>query len=599
MRRPFATALVLGLALAGCAAEKKAPPQADSATTRKTQSGEVVGFRGDYGSDAWYGIPYAKAPVGELRWRAPQPAEPWSGVRPALTHGASCIQYAGTMGGGAGRKPGEPAGSEDCLFLSIWAPRAVDGKPPHGLPVMVWIHGGGNTVGEAAFYDGGNLAVTEDVVVVAINYRLGPFGWFRHAALRGEGTTDLDRSGNYGTLDIVRSLEWVRDNVSAFGGDPGNVTVFGESAGGTNTFTMLLAPQARGLFHRAVVQSGGTNFDSIAAAENLTDATPPGKANSSEEVLLRFLVKDGKAKDRAGAKQAAEQMSPEQIAAYLRGKSAYEFLSAYQPMGGFGMIDMPKVFADGVVLPTAEPRQVFAGTDWNVVPVMLGTNKDENKLFMFGDPNQVRRILWIVPRLRDERMYNLTAEYMSKMWKASGVDEPAAAMRGVDAGVYAYRFDWDEEPTMLGADLSVMLGAAHAFEIPFVFGHFDLGSESSRIFTEENQAGRLELSEAMMSYWANFAYTGSPGQGRSGKLPAWTPAPSYMVLDTSAGGGLRMSTDTVTEEAVVAAVGVDPRLETPADRCAVLASLARWSRGFTREEYAARAECSPFPLAES
>src|SRR5262249_22798225 len=148
-----------------------------------------------------------------------------------------------------------PVGSEDCLYLNVYAPR--DAAPGAALPVMVWIHGGGNTIGAGELYDGGNLATTEHVVVVTVNYRLGPFGWFRHAARPGDGTTPPERSGNFAVLDLVRALEWVRDDIAVFGGDPGRVTVFGESAGGTNTLLLLLAPQAQGLFHRAIVESGG------------------------------------------------------------------------------------------------------------------------------------------------------------------------------------------------------------------------------------------------------------------------------------------------------------------------------------------------------
>ena len=179
---------------------------------------------------------------------------------------------------------GAPAGAEDCLYLNVYAPRSA--TPGTGrLPVMVWIHGGGNVVGHAGFFDGGNLAAREDVVVVTINYRLGPFGWFRHPALRDAGASELDRSGNFGTLDQVRALEWVRDNAAAFGGDPGNVTVFGESAGGTNVFALLLAPPARGLFHRAIVESGNLSFGAPATAEGFVDDPQPSHPNASGEAL--------------------------------------------------------------------------------------------------------------------------------------------------------------------------------------------------------------------------------------------------------------------------------------------------------------------------
>jgi carboxylesterase type B len=462
MRRHAAHVLVaLAMLAAACRGRPLERPAPDPASRRTTPSGAVVGLRADYGSHAWLGIPYARPPVGALRWRAPQPPEPWTGTREALADGAACTQYPSLAGGVSGPAD-EPGGSEDCLVLNVWAPPFAPDAVPAGaarLPVMVWIHGGGHTIGEGGFYNGGNLAVTHRLIVVTINYRLGPFGWFRHAALRDGDASPAERSGNFGTLDLVRALAWVRDHAGAFGGDPGNVTVFGESAGGVNVFSLLLAPQARGL-------------------------------------------------------------------------------------------------------------------------------------------------LWIFPRLRDERRYNLTAEYLAKLWKAEGVDEPAAVLRAAQGpSVFAYRFDWDEEPRVMGADLGVMLGAAHVFEVPFVFGHFDLGREGNVIFSKANEPGRLALAAQMMSYWAEFAYAGAPGRGRDGRLPEWAPwdgaaaaTPKYLVLDTPAGGRLRMSAETVSRTGVVAAVEADPRLATPAEKCEMLGVLARWGRGYTPAEYARRAECAAYPL---
>jgi para-nitrobenzyl esterase len=237
---------------------------------------------------------------------------------------------------------------------------------------------------------------------------------------------------------------------------------------------------------------------------------------------------------------------------------------------------------------------------------MLGTNRDENKLFLFGDPRRVRQILWFIPHLRDERQYNLNAEYVSKMWKAIGADEPASAMQRTQGpSIFVYRFDWDEEPTVLGADLSVMLGAAHGFEIPFVFGHYDLGREGSRIFTAENRLGREALSSAMMSYWTEFAYSGLPGRGRDGRQPEWTPwdgadnaETRFIVLDTAAGGGLRMSSGALTRPSVLNALASDPRLPAPYDRCAILREMAEWSLGLSKEEYAeiGNQTCAKYPL---
>ncbi len=605
--RTAASALMLVAAMSGCGPERKAVPQAEASTKRTTTSGDVVGYRADYESDAWLGIPYAKAPVGALRWRAPQSPTAWTGVRESLSFGSPCVQYASEFGGVTTAKPGTPVGSEDCLFLNIWSPRFAVGAPPkqQHLPVMLWIHGGGNTIGESGFYNGGNLAASQRVIVVSANYRLGPFGWFRHASLRDADSTELDQSGNFGTLDLVRSLEWVRDNIAEFGGDPGNVTIFGESAGGTNVYSLLLAPQAKGLFHRAIVESGGFFFNDAIAAENLVDDSSPGEANSSNEALLRFLMKDGAA-DRAAAKARLAAMRPADIEKLLRGKSAFDVLSAYSPMNQSGMIRMPLLTREGTVLPQAEALSRFAAPDgYNRVPVILGTNRDENKLFMQADPMWVRHLigLRILPRIRDERMYNLTAEYMAKWWKAAGVDEPATTMAAsAGPGVYAYRFDWDEEPTLLGADLSVLVGAGHGLEIPFVFGHFDLGRAGDILFSSASEPGRLALSKQMMSYWAQFARTGSPGKGQDGQLPewqAWDPtaptAPKFVVLDTAAGGGVRMSADSVTRAGLIDAIAKDSRLASQLEKCRIYHDLAQWNRGFTGDQYT-KAGCANFPF---
>jgi para-nitrobenzyl esterase len=467
------------------------------------------------------------------------------------------------------------------------------------LPVLVWIHGGGNTIGTTSFYDGGNLAVRENVVVVAVQYRLGPFGYFRHGALRAGAASAAERSGNFAVLDLIRALEWVRDNVSAFGGDPGNVTIFGESAGGTNVYSLLLAPQARGLFHRAIAQSPGLANGDPGKAERPTDAADPGAPQSSTEILLKLLEADGTADDRATAKARLAAMSDEDVAGYLRGKGTVEVLGAYTPDPS-GMIRMPLAFTDGTVIPSDPLAKLGRPEGHAPVPVMVGTNRDENKVFMFGQPELIGRRFWLLPRFVDENMYEASASYLSRMWKATGADEPAAALAASGRSpVYVYRFDWDEEPTLLGADLSKMLGAAHGFEIPFVFGHFDLGRQGNVVWTEENLPGREELSARMMAYWAQFARTGKPGRGGS-DLPEWVPwsGDDTMLLDTTDGGGVRMADVLETREQILADVEQDPRLPERWQRCAVYHDLVRFSRGFDKQQYwqVADGACAAFPL---
>jgi len=590
-----------------------APPEVERVADATSQralpgGGELIGYTGRYGSHVWLGIPYAAPPVGERRWRAPEPPSAWQGVREALAFGAHCPQLASTFGGVQDAPPGELSGSEDCLFLNVYAPRMDAAAAAQArLPVMLWIHGGGNVVGLSDFYDGGRLAQSQQVVVVTLHYRLGPLGWFRHASLR-EGASPVEQSGNFGTLDLVRALEWVRDRISVFGGDPGNVTIFGESAGGRNVYTLLLSPLANGLFHRAIAQSGGTDLASPAAAENFADAAEPGDANSSNEVLLRLLVAHGRAGDAGAARAALAAMTPAATAEFLRGLSPAQLFAAYGRDVDEGLLELPQVFGDGVVLPAGDALARFARPDgWNRVPVIAGSNRDETKLFMLMDPLYVKRWLGVFPQVRDPELYLATADARSALWKATGVDSPIAAMWQTQPGVYAYRFDWDEEPTLLGFDAGRFVGAAHGFEIPFVFGHWDLGAQGNVIFGEENRAGREALSERMLSYWANFAWTGEPGRGRLRNLPAWVAwdgregAHKFLILDSEAGGGTRMGSEPVTVASVLASVDADPRLETQRDRCFVYHELARWGApGFGEAEYASagREGCASYPFAD-
>jgi len=402
-RRSIALQLTLALLLlqAACGREAPEPPVVDPASQRHPPAGELVGFVGSYGSHVWQGLPFAEPPLGELRWRAPRPAQRWEGVREALASGPSCSQYGSRFGGVDSVPEGAPAGGEDCLYLDVYAPRADDpgeGASDPLLPVMLWIHGGGNVIGLAGNYDGGHLAAAHDVVVVTIQYRLGPLGWFRHAALRSEGGSPEDRSGNYGTLDQIRALEWVRDNIAAFGGDPANVTIFGESAGGRDVFALLLSQRARGLFHRAIVQSGGTRTLEAQRAENFVDDPPPGHRNSSNEVLLRLLQADGAA-DRAVARARLAQMSAAEVARYLRATDVWDLFAAYEKEDMEHLMDVPQVFRDGVVLPEGEPLERLARPGGAArVPVVFGTNRDENRLFLFGDPRRVRRASTSPPR---------------------------------------------------------------------------------------------------------------------------------------------------------------------------------------------------------
>jgi para-nitrobenzyl esterase len=595
------TLAALLLALAACPPAAFSVHHADLATLRTVTEGPVVGGAGQYGSHAWLGLPFAAPPVGALRWRAPEGPAPHRGTREALRFGAPCPQVASALSGKGGQ--GEVVGSEDCLTLSVWAPpfgRAEVPQAAKRLPVMVWIHGGGNSLGTASFYDGGRLATEQQAVVVAVQYRLGPLGWLSHPALR-EGADPLSASGNFGTLDLVQALRWVQANAAAFGGDPGNVTVFGESAGGFNVYTLLLSPQARGLFHRAIVESGYLWHPTLQQAEAFAGGEAGGHPNSSNEVLARLLVQTGRADSPAAARALLGSEAPGALAAWMRGLTPSQLIKGYEKGRVLGMLDAPLGFGDGVVLPEGDWLESLGRPGgWNEVPVVLGTNKDEMKLFLFLNPAYVTRVLGIFPKLNDEARFLAAASFSTRYWKLGSVDLPAEAMRRSGATrVHAYRWDWHDEPRAGGADLSVMLGAAHGLEVPFVFGHFQMGPLSI-IFSDENRAGREALSAAMRGYWGAFARDGRPGTGGVAGSPEWSPwaqgGLTHLVLDTPAAGGVRLEALTDSPERILADLLADARLDARG-RCAVLHDAVAWGRSVTlrRADYDAQPTCSGLP----
>ena len=306
--------------------KRTTPPVAvtDPQTRRTTLNGVVIGFSEPNNTDCWRGIPFAKPPVGKLRWKAPLPPDNWDDTLEALESCIPCTQYGSPLASVPKKQYGSVVGSEDCLYLNIWAPHFAPKDVPtgnDGLPVMVWIHGGGNSVGHGGGYTGKYLAEEQRVIVVTINYRLGPFGWFYHPALAENSTTAEDKSGNFGTLDIIRALSWIKGNIRAFGGDPDNVTVFGESAGGVNTFSMLISPKAKGLFHKAISQSGMTRVSPQDKALNYRDLPANGHAFSSKEVINQLLIADHTVNTREKAIDYQNKMSKEWIALYLSGEN--------------------------------------------------------------------------------------------------------------------------------------------------------------------------------------------------------------------------------------------------------------------------------------
>lgn len=562
------------------------PRQADPASLRRIASGELIGSREGDGTHAWRGIRYAAAPVGALRWRAPQPAAPWAGRFEALAHGPIAPQVGGLLAPVPAAQHGQVVGEEDCLFLNVFAPACVPEAVPQGAerrPVMVWIHGGANAVGSASSYDvARKLAAHDGMVVVTLNYRLGVLGWFCHPALRQEdGLGAEERSGNFGLLDLVAGLRWVQENIGAFGGDASRVTIFGESAGGQNVLLLLASPLAAGLFHRAIAQSPVAESFSLDEAVHGIDSPLDSRRCGALEVAARVWHHAGRSADARSAHEALAALPPRDVAAFLRTLTPAQLIAVHAPCS-VGIYLAPRPVRDGVTLPVAPLNEVFGSGRWNRVPVILGSNRDEVRTFLADKPEHVRLLFGKLPLLRDRAAYLAQSRYQSDAWRAVHVDAPADAMlAGGHAEVWTYRFDWDEAPAIPFIRPDLLLGAAHAMEMPFVFRDIDGEFDLFKVNTPFNRAGREQVSQALAGAWTALARDGEPvlPGGERWSRRTLGPQPDSLQVDSARDGGLHMAT-LRSDMAAIKARLLDSDL--PATlRCRIYARLFLWSPLYT------------------
>lgn len=560
--------LLPALLIAGCAGMQAGAP----ATQRTTSLGPVVGVdasRTD-GTYSWKGIPFAAPPVGALRWRAPADAAPWTQPRAADRFAAACAQTGRLYGPGRnnrfdatiGETLGQTLGSEDCLYLNVWQPAQASATP---RPVIVFVHGGSNITGYTAdpLYDGATLARTAGAVVVTVNYRLGIFGFLDVPALKAGNA--LDDSGNFALLDMVKALEFVQANIAAFGGDPQRVTLMGQSAGAVNVYALLTSPllvsRPQRLFGRVVALSGG-----ISTAASLPPGGIPGVLSRAvwtargQALLAHSLVAKGLAPNAAAAATLAGQRTAAENSGYLRGLSADELLTVVRarlaPLGMSASNPVP----DGLVV-APDPIAAIRDGRYVRVPVLAGITRDETKLFpqllslrpalggvsgRLLDDGAVFRLAysydpeaapatriedWVpaayLPAAQPVTGYDARTRELNRLWFEAIRNDVLNALRSRQEAVWAYRFDWD----MLPAPFDSVFGAAHTFDLPFVFGNFGPSLYSRISFTRANEPGRLALSRAMMQPLAEFAASGNPGTSGGPAWPAW---PMLRVFDADA-----------------------------------------------------------------
>lgn len=475
-----------------------APPDVvtvDSGQLKGAIVGDLVVFKG---------VPYAAPPVGDLRWRAPQPVKPWTGVRAADKYGCDCMQATFPYDAAP---PKEPR-SEDCLLLNVWAPAKGSGK----LPVLVWIHGGGFVNGAASpdVYDGSQLA-KQGVVVVSMNYRLGRFGFFAHPALTKE--TPNGPLGNYAILDQIAALAWIKKNIAAFGGDPSSVTIWGESAGGGSVNTLMVSPLAKGLFHRAIVDSGGGRPGGFFGMPAIRGTSASGRP-SAEAVGVAFAESAGVKGDDAKALEALRALPADRIVNGLQmGDMQQQFFSG--PM------------IDGVVIPD-DPGAIFAKGGQAKVPYMVGANSFEFGMIPGGEQiangiltrfaaSRDAIVAAYDPKKTGDRK-ELNAHLLSDVTFVEPARFTARRMTAIGQPVYLYRFSYVAEHQR-----AFLPGAPHASELPYVFDTLKVAYGDK--VTDADRAA----ASAASRYWVNFARTGDPNGGGLPKWPVYSPKEDVLM----------------------------------------------------------------------
>jgi para-nitrobenzyl esterase len=510
----FSIALLMGCQQEADTTEAPAPEPRPVNAEVRTASGPVLGLVAEDGLKQFHGIPFAEPPIGDLRWSPPVPALPWTAVRDASKAGPACMQPQGQGGSFYGASGFEM--DEDCLTLNVWT-RASD--ETDALPVMVWIHGGALVTGSGDRYPG-ELLTSKGVVLVSVNYRLGRFGFHAHPELSAENASGV--SGNQGLRDQILALEWVQENIASFGGDPGNVTIFGESAGSLSMSLVQASPLAAGLFHRVIGESGGA-FQPMWYRDRET-----GYAASAYSVGTQFV-------------EALAGEGGDSTLASLRQLPQEHLLEVFQSDPAFSNYDSLAI-VDGEVIPE-EVATIFAEGRQADVPVLIGSNADEGSTFlefftpMFGEGQAGLQayLSATLPEVTEAALEvyapsdSVTAE---KVWSDAFSDVLfaypmrvwARGMENVDSDAYLYWFTW-----VPPVENSEQYGAFHAAEIGYVFGNVELFGATP---TSEDYA----FSDLMATIWTQFAKTGNPnGEG----LPNWpaysSDTESYMELGVNTG----------------------------------------------------------------
>lgn len=524
---------------------KKVTVKVQSELIRTTTKGAVRGIE-DANAKAlvWYGVPYGASTAGKNRWKAPQPVESWLGTFNASAAKEPAAQYSdGTS----------YLGTEDCLHVNIYRPNSGD----KDLPVMVYLHGGGNASGTSNVSFSSFAAETK-CVVVSVEYRLGAFGFLSHPALRNG--TDEENSGNFALLDIKAALSWVRDEIAAFGGNPGNVTLSGFSAGARNALLCMISPGMNGLFHKAIIFSGGCNT-----------CSPEDGEESAEEKLAAILVKRGTYATKKSALAFLKDAEDDVIRELFQGLSTTEVANMYKS-SSLRVGEFPQGFHDGTVIPK-EGFSVISSGNYNRVPVILGSDATEFSSYAWNGKldSELENLTQITTGSQMLNLVTNGVKFGSMLQSGHYIEKTANRLYqdGAHAPVYAYRFRWGTDAAVTDGFYSRYVGAFHGVSKDFLRGYYknNYTEYAPNAISSANKEGRKALTELMQKYVGNFLAKGNPNGASLANWDTWNNAPGVQKL---------MSFDA---DATKSRSGMDSEYYDEAD------TFAQMRRGLTKAEY--------------
>jgi para-nitrobenzyl esterase len=540
--------LVLGVTLVSAA---PGYPQYTKGIVQTTIYGKVQGYETNQGKTiVWKGIPYAKAPVGVLRWKAPENPDKWNGTFDATKDGNIGMQLSG----------GKIKGNEDCLNLDIYRPNSNDTN----LPILVYIHGGNNQSGSSTSeLNPQQFAANAKVIVISLNYRLGLLGFNNLPALKTGN--QYEDSGNYTLLDISKSLDWIKANIVYFGGNPKNITVSGTSAGGRDVMAMLISPIFDGQFQKAISFSGGMTIANYEASVKLiAKAIAPlvveDKVKATEAEAYRWLLRYDKA-----------------VKTYLYGLSA-DRIAKLMAGAGIRMAVFPHLYNDGTVL----PKEGFNTTKYNNVPLIMSTGSKEFATFTRGDKEFASikdKNLLSDPELY--KSYRFAVDYGSKLYGLFNAQDSAVKMIGkYHAPIYTCDFDWGSDPEIVGEYFAKLYGSYHVIAVPF------LSNEAGTRIPPDafKSAGTQNLVTKFMKYIANFLWTGNPNSKGLVEWKPWRDAntgPTQLLLNADKDKAvITMSQERIKYESVLKNMEVDTSISTETkDRLIENILSGRWFSG--------------------